>query len=116
MQSAQSELEAERKADGQRIANQAEQQREQQQRANGLPPWQAELDDYEAVRQASMVSAPVSRSADSYSYTGPSVRPESVKLSAEPHDLCRKIGCDPVDYARQMLRMNEMIKRGDLQR
>ena len=67
LQDAQAELEENRRADIQRIANQAEQQREQRQRVNGEPPWQAELDDYEAVRQAGMVSAPPSRTADSYS-------------------------------------------------
>jgi hypothetical protein len=87
LQDAQAELEEKRRADIRRHAQAANRQQEQQEReqrrANGEPPWQGELEENEALRYAASVSAPVSRSADSYSYSPPRLKPSDIKLSVE---------------------------------
>jgi hypothetical protein len=119
LQDAQAELEEKRRADIQRHAQAANQQREQQEqeqrRANGEPPWQQELDDHERVRYAASVSAPVSRSADSYSYAQPSIRPSDVRLSPEQAALARSLGIPYETYAANLIEMEARKKRGDLQ-
>ena len=115
LQDAQAELEEKRKADIQRIANRAEQQEQVQRRANGEPPWQGELDDMERQRYAASVSAPVSRSADSYSYSPPRVKPSDIRLSAEQADMARRCGVSYETYAMHLLEMEERKRRGDMQ-
>jgi hypothetical protein len=79
------------------------------------PPWHDELMDGRELHYSASVQAPPSREPNALSdYSAP--RPESVRLSVEQMALCKEIGCNPVDYAMHMLKMNEMIKRGDLQR
>src|SRR5690348_8456509 len=65
-------------------------------------------------RMASMVSAPVSRSADAYAYSPQPRRPDQVHLSRDQAELCRKLNLTPDEYAVQLLRMEERKKSGDL--
>ena len=94
---------------------QQEQQELQQRRANGEPPWQGELEENEALRYAGSVSAPVSRSGDSYSYTPPRPKPSEVRLTQAQAEIARQCAIDYQTYAMHLLEMEERKRRGDMQ-
>jgi hypothetical protein len=114
IQDAQAEIEDKRRADLQRHAQAVDQQQQAQRQANE-PPWQGEPDDYEALRQAGMVSAPVSRSADSYSYSPPRPKPSDIRLTPEQADMARRCGIPYEVYAANLLELETKKKNGDIQ-
>jgi hypothetical protein len=78
-------------------------------------PWADELAENERQRYAAMVSAPVSRSVDSYSYSPPRIKPSDVRLTAEQAALARSLNVPYETYAMHLLEMEERKKRGDMQ-
>jgi hypothetical protein len=80
-----------------------------------MPPWQTEIEDARTRQYAASVSAPPSRNLDSMSYAAPRQDPSRVRLTAEQMQLCKENKIDPIVYARNLLIMEDMKKRGDLQ-
>jgi hypothetical protein len=78
-------------------------------------PWADEIAENERQRYAATVSAPPSRSVDSYSYSPPRMKPSDIKLSAEQADMARRCGIDYQTYAENLLAMEERKRRGDMQ-
>jgi hypothetical protein len=68
---------------------------------------------------AALVSAPVSRSADSFAHSPPQLRPETMRLTPLQAEMCRKassmFNLSPQEYAEQLLKMEARKKAGDLQ-
>jgi hypothetical protein len=80
-----------------------------------VPPWADELESGRALHYSASVQAPPSRDDYTIAYAPPRQDPKRVRLSAEQLDICKRSGIVPITYARNMLQMEEMKRRGDLQ-
>jgi hypothetical protein len=54
-----------------------------------------------------LVSAPVSRNADSYNYSPPTLTADKIRLSAEEISFAKNLGLSPQEFAQQKLRLHK---------